>query len=58
MFVHLLWFCSTPDEPHGQEGWPFPVQYSRSPYWCGTETESGNRSLFFQTHYIFKKYPS
>ena len=19
MFVHLLWFCSTPDEPHGKK---------------------------------------
>ena len=37
-----------------KKGGHFPVQFSRSPYWRGTEIEAGNRSPFFQAHHIFE----
>ena len=59
MFVHLLWFCSTPNEPHGKKRVAiFRSNFRDLPIGAEQKLKPEIGHLFSQTHHSFIKYPS
>ena len=53
MFVQLLWFCITPDEPHGKKGGHFRASFCDLPIGAEQKWVPENCHLFFKSSTFF-----